>query len=350
MKQRAYCLFHEHLETRRVYDEAGLIPKSTIERYEQHLRMIYRESDIDVRIYFLKDTQNKTLEKLAVEKFDQLRIGANSREERGVLLLYNPDEKELRIEVGYGLEGYFPDSFVGYLMNFHARDTITSGDVTTGFRLLIRMLHYRIREEILGTNFDPTVIEKIEHKGHLSGGGGVTDRGSDDGLNTSNGIPILSVSERQYYTPQETPEAAYFKYLEWLIEGIYDPNIELFTPKSQKYLARLPMTRAYLHWMVLREYGKKYKIAIKDKLAMQYFVDSPLVTPHFFTKGKRGWQMDMVSEVALLKNRIGGVFAWDYDGRSDPYTKAFIDKFVNIKGYIRISDGDNRELPIRGDL
>jgi hypothetical protein len=37
-------------------------------------------------------------------------------------------------------------------------------------------------------------------------------------------------------------------------------------------------------------------------------------------------------------------------GRDDIYTKTYVDKPVNIKNYIRIVDGDNRELPIRGDL
>ncbi len=332
---------------RHIYDHADLIPKNDVKRFEEYLRWIYAESDIDIRFVFLKNIGAKTIEEVAVETVDQLRIGGKTREERGLLLLYNIAGEELRVEVGYGLEEYFPDVFVGYLVHHHTRDFISSGKFSLGFRLLLRILHHRIREAVLGTTFDPRVIDKIGPKGHLSGGAGVSKKVSRPPGKPKKFISNLSDTERRHYIPQETPNAAYIRYLEWLIAGTFDPNIDLFTRQSQKYMLGFPVTRAYFHYMLMLEYGKNYEIAIQDNYAMLYFVDSPLSTPHFFMKTKEGWRMDIIAEVRNCRNRVGGVYVWDYSGQKDAYTKAFVDKFINIKGYIRIKDGDNRQLPTR---
>lgn len=332
---------------RHIYDEAGILPQYDVKKFEEYLNWVFEESDIDIRFVFIKNTADKTIEEIAVEKIQALRIGGENREERGLLLLYDLDGKRLRIEVGYGLEYYFPDSFVGYLVHDHTRDFFSSGDLTTGLRLLIRLLQHRIREEVLGKNFDPRVIEIIRHGGYLSGGAGVTSV-MPEIVKTKLRRPILSDEKiRRSYSAQPTPKAAYEKYLEWLAAQNFYPKIGLFTIDTQKHLASFPMTRAYFHYILIQEYGRKYKIAEKNNLAILYFVDDPLVCPHFFIKTPEGWRMDMAAEVNNIRSRVGGIYIWDYRGRNDIYTKNFIDKFVNIKNYIRIVDGDNRELPTR---
>jgi ankyrin repeat protein len=57
--------------------------------------------------------------------------------------------------------------------------------------------------------------------------------------------------------------------------------------------------------------------------------------------------MDVVAQVRNTVNRSGGIYSWDYRGRDDDFTRAFQDKLVNINGYVRIVDGDNRPIPTR---
>ena len=98
----------------------------------------------------------------------------------------------------------------------------------------------------------------------------------------------------------------------------------------------------------MRRYGKKYDICVKNDLALLYFTNDPLVQPHFFKKTGKGWQMDIIAELNNTRNLVGAVYAWDYCGRNDIYTRTFRDKLINIRNHTRISDGDTRELPIRG--
>ncbi|UCG68549.1 MAG: TPM domain-containing protein [Thermoplasmata archaeon] len=342
--------FESSTKKRHIYDEAGILPEYDIKKFEEYTNWIFIESDVDIRFVFVENAGNKTIEEIAIEKVQELGIGGESREERGVLLLYDLKGKKLRVEVGYGLEQYFPDAFVGYLVHDHTRDFFSTGDLTTGLKLLIRMLHHRIREEILGNTFDPRVIKIIRHQGHLSGGAGVSASMPVRGQNKAKWRCGLTEEARQNYSPKTTPKATYEKYLEWLVAGKYDPRIEIFTQQSQKYISSFPMTKAYFHYILMQEYGRKYKISIRNDVALLYFTNDPLVCPHFFVKTDNGWKMDIYAEVKNTRNRVGGLYVWDYRGRNDIYTKAFSDKLINIKNYIRIVDGDNRELPIRGSL
>ena len=344
-------IVRDFFATRHVYDEVSILAKHDFIQFEQYTKWILHESDIDIRLFFVKNTGNKTIEELAIEKVQALGIGGKSREERGLLLLYDFEGKKLRIEVGYALEEYFPDAFVGYLVHDHARDffAISSpGDFVIGLNLLIRMLHYRIREEVLGNKFDPRVVEIIRHQGYLSGGAGISALIPPGGQYEISWQPAIAEKDRQEYSPQPTPKAAYEKYLEWLMAGKYDPRIELFTPRSQKYLKSLPMTKAYFHYWLIQEFGKKYEICTRKDAALLYFTNDPLVGPHFFRRTDKGWQMDMVAEVGNTRNLVGGVYSWDYCGRDDIYTRTFSDKLINIRNHIRIAGGDNRELSIRG--
>ena len=102
-------------------------------RYERLLDLIEKESDLDIKFLFLKSIGSATIEDVAVEKMDEYGIGRDGRDERGILFLYVMDEKQLRIDVGYGLEAYLPDAFVGYLIRNQADAFFNSVKSEPGF-------------------------------------------------------------------------------------------------------------------------------------------------------------------------------------------------------------------------
>ncbi len=336
--------FHKH----HIYDKSDTLSKYDTRKFEEYLDFIFNESDIDIRFMFLKNCGDKTIEEVAANKVQELGIGKDNREARGVLLLYDVENKKLRVEVGYGLEEYFTDAFVSYLVHYHTKEFFESQDITTGLRFLLFILHHRIRSEILENNFDPTIVDIIEKRGYLSGGGGVSSGIIKYEKRKSYSHSSIDSIGKEIYIPQSTPGDVYMKYLEWLSIQEFAPNIEIFTKESQQYMKSFPMTKAYFHYILIQEYGKKYKIDIRGNLALLFFTDDPLVSPHFFIKEEDGWRMDIVAEVQNTRNRVGGVYTWDYSGVSDAYSTTFLDKLIILKNYIRISGGDNRELPIRG--
>lgn len=334
---------------RHVKDSAGILPDDDRGRLDQYCRWVFRESDVDMRFVFVNGTGDRTIEQFAVDTVEALGIGGKTHEERGVLFVYDLAGKKARIEVGYGLEGYFPDAFVNYLIQEHARELFASREISLALRLLLRMLHHRIRQAVLGAQFDPRVLETVRSARHLSGGAGAT---AATGLGRADGPKAGRLVEelRLRFGPQSSPADVYARYLEWLTLGVFDPDLALFTDSTRRYLAGLRMTNAYFDYILFQEHGRSYRVEVRGDRALLVFTNDPLVSPHFFVRTNKGWQMDIASEVANVRNRAGGIYIWDYRGTpDDPYTRAFHDLLINAYGYVRIKGGDNRALPIRGN-
>ncbi len=320
-----------HSTCRHVYDMARALPPGDIPRFEEYMGWILRESDVDVRFVFVPDAGSRSIEELAVELVDEMRIGGKTREERGVLLLYDMSSRRLKVEVGYGLEAYFPDAFVSYLVNDHARLFLESGDVSVGLRLLLRLVQHRIREAVIGADFDPRVLQAIRPGGNLSGGAGVA-ASMQPGAASGRGVERMSEEERDRYRAQDSPAGTFQTYLAWLAHPAFDPDVDLFTAESRTYLARLPISPAYRHFILFGEYGKGYEVVQRDGIALLSFTSTPFTSPHFFVNEDGVWRMDIVAEVGNTRERVGGVYTWDYRGQGDRYTRAFSDLLSDFQG------------------
>lgn len=329
-----------------VLDKAGVIPRQDLPRFERYMSWIMRESGVDIRFVFLPEIHDRSIEKTATDLMDQLRIGGRTGRERGLLLLYDMKGRRLKIEVGYGLEAWFPDAFVKYLVEDHARMFFSSGDLSLGLRLMLRLLQNRIREAVIGNAFDPRVVAKVQALTHLSGGAGVsTTVGLGDHATDA---PKARAPDPSAFQAGSSPIETYHRYLDWLSHWPRSPRVDLFTRGSRRYLASLPVSPAYAEFMLLSEYQKRFKIVERNDLALLYFTSTPFVSPHFFVRHDGHWRMDIQADVRNTREYVGGEYTWGYIGQNDEYTLTFADLLTNIKGCIRISDGDNRVLTIRG--
>lgn len=323
-----------------------MIPPQDLPRFEDYMGWIMRESGVDVRFVFLPNTGGKEIDMLAADLMDELQIGGRTGQERGVLLLYDMQGQHLKVEVGYGLEGWFPDAFVNYLVEDHARMFFSSGDISLGLRLMLRLLQHRIREAVIGNDFDPRVLAKVRSLTHLSGGAGVSKKmGLGDG---SADAPKVVPVDPLAFPARDSPADSYYTYLEWLSHWPLNSQVDLLTPGSRNYIASLHMSPAYAEFILLAEYGKSFEVVERGDLALLYFTGTPFVSPHFFVKQDGRWRMDLEAEVRNTRERVGGKYTWDYRGQGDKFTLTFRDLLTTLNGYRRIRNGDNRTLTIRG--
>jgi hypothetical protein len=342
-REPALVLCPANQQCRHIHDVAGVLPAADIPRFDQYMEWIQQESDIDVRLVFLPSAGNATLEQLAVAIVDQLRIGGRNREQRGVLFLFDMQAKRLKVEVGYGLEAYLPDLFVSYLVDHHARMFFERGDLTTGLHLLLRLMQFRIREAVLGDDFDPRVLEGHQIAGSLSGGAGVTTSMTEK----AQARPKLPDAERATYFAGDSVQATYTTYMRWLSQPVFDPDIDVFTGDSRRYLSGLPISPAYADYLRIGEVAKQFRITERGDLAMLVFASTPFTSPHFFIRENGKWRMDIIAEVRNTQEITGGEFTWLYRGKDDAFTQAFADLLTDIRGYRRFKEGDNRPLPVR---
>lgn len=329
----------------RVSDKAHFLPFTVRQNLETHLEAIYLESGIDVRFIFLPSLSGESLEEFSVRRARSLGIGQETGR-RGLLFVYDLADQRLRIEVGAKLEGIFPDGFIGYLIRNNIRSFFEAGDKKYGIQTTLLLLHDRIRQSILGQEYDPRFEEYVADIRRLALGGGATSSapvstGAGTFLNKPTGK-----AERLRFVPQPTVEDAYQRYLEWSALDSWQPYVSLFTGISQDYLDELTMTPALKTAFLSTEFGRQYKFDIRGDLALQYFTNDPLAGPYFYRRTNAGWQMDVYAEVLDTRNYIGGPYSWGITEREDDFTRTFADRFVLALGMLRINGGDNRALPL----
>jgi uncharacterized protein len=95
--------------TPNVTDRTGALSASEISSLNSTIARLRSESHIYAAVLIVHSTSPETIEQAAIQTFDRWQLGAKGID-NGLLLLVAMDERRVRIEVGYGLEGAIPDA------------------------------------------------------------------------------------------------------------------------------------------------------------------------------------------------------------------------------------------------
>lgn len=93
---------------RLVTDNAGILSAEEIQALENKLVAIDDSSSNQIAVVILASLEGQPKEEYATKLFREWGIG-NKKTNNGVLLLVSIKDRQIRIEVGYGLEGAIPD-------------------------------------------------------------------------------------------------------------------------------------------------------------------------------------------------------------------------------------------------
>jgi uncharacterized protein len=94
--------------TGRVVDSANIIPEAVSDRVTAKLASLEAESGIQLVVATVKSLEGDYIEHYANALFRTWGLGEKQKN-NGVLLLVAPNDRKMRIEVGYGLEGTLTD-------------------------------------------------------------------------------------------------------------------------------------------------------------------------------------------------------------------------------------------------
>jgi uncharacterized protein len=98
-----------------VNDFAQIISEPVKTQLEADLTGFEKNTSNEIAVVTLDSLEGDVIENAAVELFAQWGIGKKEKD-NGVLLLIAPNERQLRIEVGYGLEPLLTDSRAGTII------------------------------------------------------------------------------------------------------------------------------------------------------------------------------------------------------------------------------------------
>jgi uncharacterized protein len=138
------------LLTGRVSDHAGMISPSVKADIEKKLAELERTDSTQIAVLTVPDLQDYSIEEFAIKVAEKWKIG-QKKLDNGVIFLVSKQERKMRIEVGYGLEGRLTDLLAGRILDNEVRPFFKAGDFDGGFLRGIDGIILAVRGEYRGT-------------------------------------------------------------------------------------------------------------------------------------------------------------------------------------------------------
>ncbi|MCQ2578349.1 MAG: TPM domain-containing protein [Treponema sp.] len=100
---------------RRVTDNAGIMNSNDMDSLESYLEYVENHTGIQIAVLTIKSLEGEDLASYSMKVCETWKLGEKGKD-NGALLLVAYDERKVRIEVGYGLEGDLTDTKCGLII------------------------------------------------------------------------------------------------------------------------------------------------------------------------------------------------------------------------------------------
>lgn len=130
-----------------VNDFAGVIDRGSMIEMEKTIRAVQQATGAEIAVATIESYEPYgSIEAYSVELAESWGIG-EAGEDNGVLILLSMKEREIRIEVGYGLEGALPDGLIGEIIDTSIIGPFQQGRYGEGFRRAVSGIAGIVAEE-----------------------------------------------------------------------------------------------------------------------------------------------------------------------------------------------------------
>lgn len=114
-----------------VNDFAGVIDSGSKSQMDNIIKAVREKTGAEIAVVTVDTIAPMTIEEYSIELATEWGIGKQG-EDTGVLILLAMQERGIRIEVGYGLEGPIPDGLAGEIRDKSILPSLRAGDYGTG--------------------------------------------------------------------------------------------------------------------------------------------------------------------------------------------------------------------------
>jgi len=310
-----------------VSDGAALMSAEQRGRIAEHHGYLLQDYDIDYRLVTAEDVGD--INHFAVVRFADMGVGEASATGRGLLLVIDPVQDRVRLEVGYALEGVFPDAFVAYVEQRQMVPFFRAERVADGILAATELIVTRAQRAAANAGFEGEAWMAG------SGGGGATAK-ADIGQGWVNQGRAGSASGAAATAAGRSPEETLGRYLAAMAARNGDPSLDLYTAATQRMLRDWVMTPAQMT-NVARAYRSCTPEPARSDPAgelavIRYPIAQRQCAPWFFRREPDGWALDLTMMQKAI--RFGRTNAWHFDLASDhPYRFAFADWRFDANGF-----------------
>ena len=132
--------------TGRVVDNAEILKPATRERLVAQLKALEDRTTNQVAVLTVPTLDGESVEDFAVRVFEAWKLGQKGKD-NGVLVVVVPNDRRMRIEVGYGLEGTLTDAQAARIIRDRMTPAFKAGDydrgVSDGVEAIVAVLEGR---------------------------------------------------------------------------------------------------------------------------------------------------------------------------------------------------------------
>ena len=115
-----------------VNDYAGMISLSAKSKLEEGLRAFEQSDSTQIVVLTIPSLQGEDIEKFGIRVGEAWKIGQQGKD-NGAILIVSKQDRRIRIEVGYGLEGRLTDLAAGRIVDLVIKPRFLQGDFDGGF-------------------------------------------------------------------------------------------------------------------------------------------------------------------------------------------------------------------------
>jgi uncharacterized protein len=131
--------------TGRVLDEAHIMTPTAVQRVERRLAALESATSDQVGVVTVPSLGGQAIEAYSLARAKRWKLGQRNVD-NGVMLLVAPTEREVRIEVGTGLEGLLTDARAAGIVT-HMLPAFRTGDFEAGIERGILEIEQRLRSD-----------------------------------------------------------------------------------------------------------------------------------------------------------------------------------------------------------
>ena len=276
----------------KVYDQANIFTDNGEASLSQYHQRLLEKHDIDYRI--LTTTTEENLSLYTNQAFRQLHIGTSSKTGRGLLLVLDPVQNQVRVEVSTSLEPIYTDSFIAYLQTRQMVPYFAKGHILTGILATSEMIFTRAQEAERGMEFLPP------SRATSVGGGAQTAANIGAGQQA-----IANYKSRKTVrvnTNNLTPTEIVGLYHQAMKNRDARSDLDIYSKATRETMKHWVMTAAQMD-NIAKTFSscEQDKERILLKLAVvRYRVEQRQCSPYFLIFEEEAWRLDLASMTSLI--------------------------------------------------
>lgn len=146
-----------------VNDYGNLLSESTKEEIMNYSIQLEQKTSAQLVVTTVKSLEGDSIDEYANKLFRDWKIGAKEKN-NGVLILISKEDRKIRVEVGYGLEGILTDGLIGRYLDQYAVPYLKDNKWDEGIKNIYKAVYKKLGEYY---NLDISDIKVNKNSNHF---------------------------------------------------------------------------------------------------------------------------------------------------------------------------------------